>query len=479
MEWFQECRESHARCIEHNNAHSFVPTRLLEVGAGSAARIYLRDMEISAESNCDYAALSYCWGGPQPRMTTVANLEEHMTRGIPVGDLPATIQDAISVARCLRLPYLWIDVLCIIQDDDADKARELGRMGKVYRTATITICASTAKAVSEGFLSSPRQPPEVMQKRLHLSDEIHGTIGWAFICRVNNGFDHPLDVRAWTMQEYFLSPRRLVYSKYELIWDCYTIGPRTLTTSHLMYTFSISEDARTLCGASADTVAAMTPWAKSLSWREMLGEYTMRSMTFSADRLNAVLGIANEICTLWGDSHLFGLLRSDVILQLAWKVEEPTRDVRSERGPSWAWVSTTDSGWVQFIKEDTEEKTMKPDACFTGVADDDQRRLFLEARLAEADEVKFPMVMVEPLDDGDKNLYPDLKKYSRMESDRLLLLGRAQVEYNTGLSDVALVVREVETGTYRRQGFVYFTHDLAGYDRSVWDKYGQQKVTLI
>jgi len=227
VEWLKECRESHERCIEHNNAHSFVPTRLLDVGAGSgsAARIYLRDMSVESKSNCDYAALSYCWGGPQPVMTTGANLEEHMTRGIPVDDLPATIQDAISVARCLQLQYLWIDALCIIQDDDADKTREVGSMGtvyhagtmgKVYRTATITICASTAKAVSEGFLSSPRQPPEVMQKRLHLSDEIHGTIGWAIVCRVNS-VDHPLNVRAWTMQEYFLSPRRLVYSKYELI----------------------------------------------------------------------------------------------------------------------------------------------------------------------------------------------------------------------------------------------------------------------
>jgi hypothetical protein len=241
----------------------------------------------------------------------------------------------------------------------------------------------------------------------------------------------------------------------------------------------ISDDARVLCGAGADSVAALTPWAKSRSWREMLDEYTIRSMTFSSDRLNAILGIADEVCTLWCDSHLFGLLRSDVILQLAWHVEEPTCAVQSDRGPSWAWVSTPDSGWVEFIHEDTEDKTMKPDVCFAGVADDDQRRLFLEARLAEADEAKFPMVMVEPLDDGDRNLYPDLKNYNRMESDRLLLLGRAQVQYNTGLSDVALVVREVETGTYRRQGFVYFTHDLAGYDRSVWDKYEQQKVTLI
>ena len=477
MEWFKECRESHTRCIEHNNVHSFVPTRLLDVGAGSEM-IYLR--EVSAKSNSDYAALSYCWGGPQPIMTTVANLEKHMTRGIPVDGLPATIQDAITVARRLGLQYLWIDALCIIQDMDADKGREVGHMGQVYRTATITICASTAKAVTEGFLNSPRQAPEVMQKRLHLSDEIQGTIGWAIVYQVNTGEDHPLDGRAWTMQEYFLSPRRLVYSQYELIWDCYTIGPRTITTSHLKYAIPDSDVARGMCGAAADTVAALTPWSKSRDWRFMLAQYTSRSMTFPSDRLNAVLGVADEVCTLWGDSHLFGLLCSDMILQLGWYVDEPTCDVQSDRGPSWAWVSTTDSGCVQFIGENTEEKTMKPGARFAGVADDDRRKLFLEARLAEVDEAKFPMIMEEPPNDEEKqNLYPDLKNYKRLESDQLLLLGRAQFRYDSNLSDVALVVREVETGTYRRQGFVYFPHDLAGYDRSVWDKYEQQKVTLI
>ncbi len=154
----------------------------------------------------------------------MATLQEHVTRAILVDDLPATIQDAISVARGLQLQYLWIDALCIIQDDDADKEREVGSMGKVYRTATITICASTAKAATEGFLSSPQQSPEVIQKRLHLSDEVHRIIGWAMVCRVSNGLDHPLDVQAWTMQEYFLSPQQLVYSKYKLIWDYYTIG---------------------------------------------------------------------------------------------------------------------------------------------------------------------------------------------------------------------------------------------------------------
>jgi hypothetical protein len=215
----------------------------------------------------------------------------------------------------------------------------------------------------------------------------------------------------------------------------------------------------------------------------MMFEYTDRSMTFSVDRLNAIVGIANEVCTLWGDSHLFGLLRSDIILQLAWSVDLPTRDVQSDRGPSWAWISSTDSGSVTFIQQEaTEDMTMKPDACFAGVADDDQRRLFLETRLAESDEAKFPMVLVEPLAEGDpdRNLYPDLKNYKRLASDRLLLLGRAEVMYNTGvLSDVALVVREVETGTYSRQGFVYFAPDLVGYNRSVWDNYVQQKVTLV
>jgi hypothetical protein len=68
-----------------------------------------------------YAALSHCWGSGQtiPR-TTINNLEHSMSDGIILTDLPKTFRDAVRVCRNLNIPFIWIDSLCIVQDDDDD-----------------------------------------------------------------------------------------------------------------------------------------------------------------------------------------------------------------------------------------------------------------------------------------------------------------------------------------------------------------------
>jgi hypothetical protein len=63
--------------------------------------------------------LSRCWGtssNVQRTITTSENLEARMA-GIDVSTLPKTFQDAVKITRDLGLRYLWIDSLCIIQND--------------------------------------------------------------------------------------------------------------------------------------------------------------------------------------------------------------------------------------------------------------------------------------------------------------------------------------------------------------------------
>jgi len=53
----------------------------------------------------------------------------------------------------LKLRYLWVDALCIIQDDAVDKVSQLKYMGSNYKNATLTIAAASADTVHDGFLS--------------------------------------------------------------------------------------------------------------------------------------------------------------------------------------------------------------------------------------------------------------------------------------------------------------------------------------
>ncbi|KAK0727277.1 heterokaryon incompatibility, partial [Lasiosphaeria miniovina] len=87
-----------------------------------------------------YAALSHCWGSPgqQPFTTTADNLASRQS-GIDFQHLPPTFRDAVIVASELGVQNLWIDSLCIIQDDADDWARESIRMAAVYGKAHVTI----------------------------------------------------------------------------------------------------------------------------------------------------------------------------------------------------------------------------------------------------------------------------------------------------------------------------------------------------
>jgi len=69
---------------------------------------------------------------------------------------PKTLSDAIKVCREIGMRYIWIDALCIVQDDPKDKAREIGQMGRIYKDATLTIMAASAKSVYEGFLDDAK-----------------------------------------------------------------------------------------------------------------------------------------------------------------------------------------------------------------------------------------------------------------------------------------------------------------------------------
>jgi hypothetical protein len=80
-----------------------------------------------------------------------------MKKGIKCEKLPKTLQDAIVTTRKLHLRYLWVDILCIIQDDPVDVTGEINMMPQVYKEAYVTISAECAKNCPDGFLDE--RPP--------------------------------------------------------------------------------------------------------------------------------------------------------------------------------------------------------------------------------------------------------------------------------------------------------------------------------
>lgn len=130
----------------------YLPTRLIDVRQDQPLRLVSsRDLD-QARGKVRYATLSYCWGTLDEHSllkTKRTNLDSYQVE-IPTQSLPITFRDAIRTVRSLDIPYLWIDSLCIVQDDIEEWQREATQMKNVYSCGTINIAASDGVDASHG-----------------------------------------------------------------------------------------------------------------------------------------------------------------------------------------------------------------------------------------------------------------------------------------------------------------------------------------
>ncbi|MBE3047583.1 HET domain-containing protein [Candidatus Bathyarchaeota archaeon] len=316
-----------AQCVSecpHADAGGFLPTRLLDLGpeANSSRVRLVASSGILSGPNAPsevpkYAALSYCWGPPakgaQP-CTTKGNLEARKT---DIAKITPVLRDAMRVCRSLGVRYLWVDALCIVQDDVADWERESVSMAHVYECAMVTICTPISTTCWEGFLDRDRRLISVPFDSCLLpgisgsySLVASGTcrdralIGWP-----NLDINHSVWAsRGWTLQENLMSVRRLVFGQSMIHFQCGNIGVSENGCKH-------DEEGGNFFEPST---------AKDLSdyhdeWDALILEaYGKRSYTMAQDRLPGISGMAKRIAELCGDEYLAGLWRADMPYALVW-----------------------------------------------------------------------------------------------------------------------------------------------------------------
>ncbi|KXH49726.1 heterokaryon incompatibility protein [Colletotrichum simmondsii] len=161
-EWVWGCASNHPECC--SSGPRSLPTRLIKVGKMSdgIARLVMSD---KLPPTTSYIALSYCWGPPSSSksqlITTAATLADRQAK-IPLPEMPDTIRDAVIFARHMGIDYIWIDALCIIQDDAEDWATEAALMFAIYRHATLTLVAAAGDSSHSGFLQRTSAGPSVL-----------------------------------------------------------------------------------------------------------------------------------------------------------------------------------------------------------------------------------------------------------------------------------------------------------------------------
>ncbi|KAE9377478.1 HET-domain-containing protein [Stipitochalara longipes BDJ] len=275
---------------------------------------------------------------------TIRDTQDRLS-GIQWDFLSKTFQEAIIITHKLELRYIWIDSLCIIQNDTLDWEIESKQMGSIYGHSRVTIAALKSEDGSGGcfdsidkvyphpagntFMASRRQPDHSM---------------WGHYQAVNTRL--PLFSRAWTLQEELLAPRVLYFGPEELVFQCRSAQachcgkcPYEWDTAKQMY-------------ESAFLKSSSLEEARN-SWASIVQQYSSRSLTKETDRFPAISGLAKTFEGRGLGKYIAGLWTHDLPIWLTWR-----RQYHGSRGaaganslyvaPSWSWASMAAGTQVYF-----------------------------------------------------------------------------------------------------------------------------------
>jgi len=205
-EWLNHCDDVHG--------HNCGPPR--RGVNGFSLRLRVIDLEswciVSASPTCDYVALSYVWGSTEQQRLNEENFRAWTLPGAPASvSFPRTIRHAMNVCRELRLRYIWIDSLCIVQSSESDRIHQINNMHHIYSQAYLTIVVASGTDCDDGIPSiGPRKIP---QKIVEIGGRKIATARWITKSDLLNS---TWNSRAWTLQEYALSHRHLIFLPYQV-----------------------------------------------------------------------------------------------------------------------------------------------------------------------------------------------------------------------------------------------------------------------
>ncbi|OCL15083.1 HET-domain-containing protein [Glonium stellatum] len=358
--WLKQCLEEHEPCRKkahlasiwaHGSIHIVrdldyddrMPRRLLVVDADSVKLVEIG----KTTEKTEYFALSHRWG-PQETFKTTETTISDFKNGFPISVLPRTFRDALEVTRACGYRHLWIDSLCIIQDNPDDWKEESPRMAVVYGNAVCTIMATDAEDSDGGLFC-------------HSASDQSG--------RHSSG---ALNSRAWVVQERMISSRTLAYTNNSVDWECREYDAtqneprlvkrllqddREALPTHPKELFSLLRDFR-INGEIKDSESELHEFADFEDgligerdsynpflkvWWQFLELYTPCSLSHEADKFLAMNGIAAITQRHTRLRNTWGLWRNFLEHELLWSIDPqgpPSSRPKRWRAPFWSWAST-------------------------------------------------------------------------------------------------------------------------------------------
>jgi hypothetical protein len=309
----------------------------------------------------EYTALSYVWGKIENYRLTKDKLpmlqERDSLRHATIAErIPRTVRHAIDMTRLLGIPYLWVDTLCIIQDgEEKEKVEELNKMADIFHGSCFTLVVADGPDADYGI----RGLGEVTQPlRRNHGQQIFslGKLGRAIVRKFSLWGRETTHMspkgyyeRAWTLQEYMFSKKRLIFEGGSVLWECCES--------------TCFEDVHRPCGPLKGLPATeLSPDVDMLA--KLINGYNARQVTYETDRLRAFAGVGTAMSLQFRGGFICGLPKAFIDMALLWQPDishlwgydseirrrghcEGADELPSRQSsvlPSWSWA-----GWIGSI----------------------------------------------------------------------------------------------------------------------------------
>jgi len=379
MKWMNDCDASHPKCAA---GPPKLPKRLVDVRDG--VRVVDTFVDAGVFPDEPYMTLSHCWGRESAAMYLLKTTQDTLysnRQGIPWEAFPPLFQDVIKLVRALGCRYVWIDSLCIIQDDQEDWMAESVKMSEVYNNAVLNIAATGMRNSSvglfrrrihgQGFRDLMPSGAGAVDHSLETIEIQEAGEESPIFSRVSHDRSHevlygdmeyfrtpmePLLSRAWVFQERLLSRRTLHFGASEILWECRTdcfcectrigdahaLSARNLNSEGLNQNVEapgpesglLEENPKASDEFHRDNLKTVTRFIRPKKvlffdvcsgrssaldfWLRAVEEYSFLYLSHERDRPFALAGIAERIQRLTGHVYLAGLWLPDLPRALLW-----------------------------------------------------------------------------------------------------------------------------------------------------------------
>ncbi|KAJ8127808.1 hypothetical protein O1611_g5828 [Lasiodiplodia mahajangana] len=318
---------------------------------------HIRVIDIT-ESCPRFMTLSHCWGKCgrtlQDKDKTKKESLHQRKVSIPIKALCRNFQDAVEITRRLGVEYLWIDALCIVQDDVEDWDRESVKMGFIYQNSVLTISANLKDDGSGGCFNKRSVPHDLLPMKVREKIKVRSI---EITTRQQDGQkstllfhyerqssdpaplkESPLENRGWIFQERVLSPRTIHFTPSQVVWECRQMYKLEDMLPSPVPGHKGTRSALIGQGRGHDALNAVDHWYREI----VCSDYSRRVFTVPADRLVAVAGLARAWQPIIGDEYIAGIWRSSMVFGLCWMRDQSRTLVPAtteRRYPTWTWAS--------------------------------------------------------------------------------------------------------------------------------------------